>query len=201
MINIGIDIDGVVNDLSLFHIACGTKYCLDHNILYNINNKYIDSADIFQWDICTDQLFWEQYYLDLLLHSKFVRPFVAEVTKSLIDEGHSIIFITARKDEDLPASEARSMFNITSQYLKKNHISYTELVLAQLKEEIIISKHIDIMIEDNPSFFQNSKSLFNIPLFCFDTLYNTQITGSNIIKVYSWFDILQKIELIRKGLV
>lgn len=201
LITIGIDIDGVVNDLSLFHITCGTKYCFDHNILYTVNNKYIDSTDIFQWDVRTDQLFWEQYYLDLLLHSKFVRPFAAEVTKRLIDEGHSIIFITARKDEDLPFVEVRSMLNITSQYLKENHISYTELILSQSKDKIIISKNIDIMIEDDPLFFQNSSSLFNIPLFCFDTLYNTKISGSNIIRVYSWYDILRKIQLIRKGLV
>ncbi len=52
------------------------------------------------------------------------------------------------------------------------------------------------MIEDNPLFFQKYSSLLNIPLLCFDTLYNTQISGMNVIRVYSWYDILQKIHLI-----
>lgn len=199
MIVIGVDIDGVVNDLTLFHVACGTRYCLDNNILYTVVNNHIDSVDIFQWNAHTDRLFWEQYYLHLLLRSEFIRPFVSEVTKQLIDEGHTLIFVTARKDQDLPSNETQSMFNITSRYLQENHIYHSDLVLSQSKEKVIVSKHIDIMIEDNPLFFQQYSSLLNIPLLCFDTLYNTQISGTNVVRVYSWHDVLQKIHLIGRS--
>lgn len=199
LIVVGIDIDGVVNDLTLFHVACGTKYCLDNNILYTVSNEYIDSTDIFQWDAHTDQLFWEQYYLQLLLHAEFIRPFVSDVTKQLINEGHKLIFISARKDQDLPSNEFQSMINITSRYLLENHIYYSDIVLSQSKEKVIISRHIDIMIEDNPVFFQKHSHFLNIPLLCFDTLYNTQISGMNVIRVYSWYDILQKIHLIERS--
>lgn len=196
LIVIGIDIDGVVNDLTLFHIACGTKYCLENNILYTLVNNHIDSADIFKWNAYTDQLFWKQYYLYLLLRSEFIRPFVSEVTKKLIAEGHLLIFITARKDQDLPSNESQSMFNITARYLQENHIYYTDLVLSQSKEKVIISRHVDVMIEDNPLFFQKYGPLLKIPLLCYDTLYNTHISDINVIRVYSWYDILQKIHLI-----
>lgn len=199
LIIIGVDIDGVVNDLTLFHVACGTKYCLNNNIIYTVTNNHMDSADIFQWNAHTDWLFWEQYYLHLLLRSEFIRPFVSEVTKQLINEGHTLIFITARKDQDLPANEPKSMFDITSRYLQENHIYHSDLVLSQSKEKVIISKHIDIMIEDNPLFFQKYSSLFNIPLLCFDTLYNTQISGMNVVRVYSWYDVLQKIHSIGRS--
>ena len=199
MIIIGVDIDGVVNDLTLFHVACGTKYCLDNNILYTVINNHMDSAEIFQWNAHNDWLFWEEYYLYLLLRSEFIRPFVSEVTKRLVDEGHTLIFVTARKDQDLPASEPQSMFDITSRYLQENHIYHSDLVLSQSKEKVIISKHIDIMIEDNPLFFQKYSSLLNIPLLCFDTLYNTQISGINVVRVYSWYDVLQKIHLIGRS--
>ncbi len=198
LIVIGVDIDGVVNDLTLFHVSCGTKYCLDNNILYTIDDKQMDSVNIFQWTAYTDQLFWKQYYLYLLLRSEFIRPFVSEVTRQIIDEGHTLIFVTARKEQDLPSNEFQSMFNITSRYLQENHIYYSDLILSQSKEKVIISKNIDIMIEDNPLFFQKYSSLFNIPLLCFDTLYNTQISGMNIIRVYSWYDILQKIHLFAR---
>ncbi len=196
MIVIGIDIDGVINDLTLFHVTCGTKYCLDNDIAYNIVNNCMDCADIFQWDACTEQLFWEQYYLHLLLHPQFIRPFVSEVTKQLIDEGHTLIFITARKDQDLPFKETQSMFNITSRYLQENHIFYSDLILSNSKEDVILSKHINIMIEDNPIFFQICSSILSIPLLCFDTLYNTHISGMNVVRVYSWYDVLQKIHWI-----
>lgn len=192
---IGSDIDGVINDLTLFHTACGTKYCYENNIPYNIAKNCMNSIALLQWSSHTDQIFWDEYYLQLLLHSHFVRPFVSEVTKRLIDEGHTLIFISARKDQDLPSHESQSMFKITTEYLKRNHIYYSDLILTQQKDSIIISKHVDIMIEDNPMFFQKFKASPHIPLLCFDTLYNEQVQGNNIIRVYSWYDILQKIHI------
>lgn len=196
---IGIDIDGVVNDLTLFHISCGTKYCIENNIPYHIFSSYMDSTDIFQWTAQIDETFWNQYYLQLLLYPDFVRPFVSKVTKLLIEEGHSLIFITARKDQDLPSLESHSMFNITSRYLNENQIYYSDLVLSSYKERIINSKNIDIMIEDNPIFFQKYSSHQNTSLLCFDTPYNTQVSGQNITRVYSWYDILQKIHLVERN--
>lgn len=199
LIIIGIDIDGVINDLTLFHVSCGTKYCLDNNIAYNITNNYMGCADIFQWDTYTEQLFWEQYYLQLLLYPRFVRPYASEVTKKLIEEGHTLIFITARKDQDLPYKETQSMFDITLRYLQENRIYYSDLILSNSKEEIISSKHINIMVEDNPVFFQICSSILDIPLLCFDTLYNAHISGTNVVRVYSWYDVLQKIHLIGRS--
>lgn len=193
---IGIDIDGVVNDLTLFHITYGTKYCFENNISYNIFNNFLDSTEIFRWSTDTDNLFWNKYYLKLLLASNFVRPFVSEVTKQLIETGHKIIFITARKNQDLPSSELRSMFEITLEYLQNNNIYYSDIILSESKENVIISRHVDIMIEDNPLFFEKYSSILDIPLLCFDTLYNSQISGTNIIRVYSWYDILHQIHLI-----
>lgn len=199
LIIIGIDIDGVVNDLTLFHVACGTKYCLENNISYNVTNTCLDSIDIFQWTTHTDELFWKRYYLQLLLHSEFIRPFASEVTKQLIEEGHIVIFVTARKEQDLPHQEPQSMFRITQKYLDENHIYYSELVLSQHKEKVITSRNIDIMVEDNPLFFNHYGSILDISLLCFDTLYNTHISGKNITRVYSWYDILQKIHSIERN--
>lgn len=159
----------------------------------------MDCADIFQWDAYTEQLFWEQYYLHLLLHSQFIRPYASEVTKQLINEGHTLIFITARKDQDLPYKETHSMFNITSRYLQENHIYYSDLILSSSKKDVIYSKHINIMIEDNPVFFKMYGSSLNIPLLCFDTLYNSHISYANVVRVYSWYDILQKIHLLGRS--
>ena len=196
---IGIDIDGVVNDLSLFHIACGTKYCFENNILCNITNTCLDSTDIFKWPIYTDSNFWECYYSQLLQQATFIRPFVTDVTTQLTNEGHTIIFISSRKDQDLPVFEKYSMYQITKKYLDENGICYSKIILSQKKDEIIISQNIELMIEDNPTFFSQVGIFLNIPLLCFDTPYNVHVSGANITRVYSWYDILQKIHLIERN--
>lgn len=158
----------------------------------------MDSTNIFRWSTETDSRFWNEYYMQLLSHTKFIRPFVSEVTKRMLDDGHKIIFITSRMDNDLPTVELESMFQITKKYLIDNYICYTELILSENKQEIILQKNIDVMIEDNPVFFKKYNQLLNIPLLCFDTPYNTRIIGKNIIRVYSWYDILQKIYIIER---
>ena len=39
---IGIDIDGVLNDIGQWHYSCGFKFCIDNNIDRGFNpNKYM----------------------------------------------------------------------------------------------------------------------------------------------------------------
>ena len=198
-IKIGIDIDGVVNNLSSFHITYGTKYALEYMIDYNIDIHKLNSSEIFGWTPEIDELFWNKHYRKLLDNSEFIRPHVSEVTNKIINNGHSIFFISARQDTDLPITEKESMFNITSGYLKDNNIAYSHLFLEPNKIKIINNEQIDIMIEDNPYFFQRYNTILDIPLFCFDNYYNSNITGKNIIRVYSWYDILKRINEIKRG--
>lgn len=190
-INIGIDIDGVINDLSLFHIACGTKFSYENFISTHINEQLMDSKDILGWSKNIDDIFWEQYYLKLLLYPDFIRPYASDATKCLYDKGHTIYIISSRKDADLPIKEKRSMYILTEKYLKNSKIFYSKLYLTENKWDIINTLNIDIMIEDHPAFFTHRKS--SPLLFCFNTPYNQEIYGENIFRVYSWYDILEKI--------
>lgn len=192
-INIGIDIDGVINDLSLFHIVCGTKFCYEHSLKIKIDEHAMDSLDIFGWDEHVDNFFWNQYHRKLLLCPDFVRPYASYVTKKLCDGGHKIYIISARKNSDLPNIRNCSMYNLTKKYLENCNIYYNELFLSTNKWELINHLDINIMIEDNPSFFMTQTKRNKITLFCFNTPYNQQICGENIFRVYSWHDILFKI--------
>ena len=192
--NIGIDIDGVINDLSLFHITCGTEFCYENNIKTVINEHVMDSRDIFSWDQSIDNIFWEKYYLKLLLYPDFTRFYVPQATHSLRSNGHNIYFISARKDAELPSFEKRTMYDITQMYLHNCNVNYNNLFLSENKWELIKSLDIELMIEDNPSFFTSPQRFHSIPLMCFNTSYNQDVCGINITRVYSWNDILFKIK-------
>lgn len=192
--NIGIDIDGVVNDLSLFHIACGTKFCFENNISFKINEHAMDSQAIFSWGSSIDNLFWENYYLKLLLYPDFVRSYVSQATHILRSCGHKLFFISARKDSELPYFEKRTMFDLTEMYLHNCKINYNELILNENKWKLIKRLNIHLMIEDDPLFFLSSQDSCSIPLMCFSTPYNQNVFERNVIRVYSWYDILLKIK-------
>ena len=193
-INIGIDIDGVINNLSLFHMSCGSKFCFDHNLSCKIDTGGYDSTDIFNWGITIDGDFWEEYYLKLLLETDYVRPYAVEVINKL-KENHKIFIISSRKNSDLPLNAHDNMYNITKKYLNKMHLTYDTLILTNKpKHHELIKNHIDTMIEDNPIFFKESAPVLNIPLLCFDAPYNKECSANNIIRVYSWYDVLKTIE-------
>ena len=48
------------------------------------------------------------------------------------------------------------------------------------------------MIEDSPRNVVEISS--KVPVLCFDNPYNKKIEGSNITRVYSWYDVLSWIE-------
>lgn len=86
------------------------------------------------------------------------------------------------------------MYDLTQMYLHNCNVNYNHLILSDNKWELIKSLNIDLMIEDNPSFFTSSKRSLSIPLMCFNTPYNQDVCGFNITRVYSWHDILFKIK-------
>ena len=52
------------------------------------------------------------------------------------------------------------------------------------------------MIEDSPKNVEELST--KIPVLCFDCKYNESVEGKNITRVYSWYDIYDKIKGICK---
>ena len=55
-----------------------------------------------------------------------------------------------------------------------------------------IGNYIDIMIEDSPKNVKDISS--KIPVLCYNCNYNANIEGDKITRVYSWYDIYNKIK-------
>jgi len=89
-------------------------------------------------------------------------------------------------------------------WLKENNVIYDKLIFTgdyytgEDKLKLCIDHKLDIMIEDN---VVNVNSISDImPVICFDTSYNQECIGKNIIRCYSWYDIYIAINKIFKQL-
>ena len=56
----------------------------------------------------------------------------------------------------------------------------------------VVGNYIELMIEDSPENIKEISS--KVPTFCYNCLYNKDIEGENITRVYSWYDIYDKIK-------
>lgn len=188
---IGIDIDGVLNDVAQWHYSFGAKFCLENNINRGFNpNKYY-MEDEFMLTKEENQEFWKQYIFDLLIAID-PRPFASEVIHKLRQDGHTIIILTARDNQYLTNQYEGTIDFYIKQWLSKNNIEYDELITGSVdKKEKCIQAKLDIMIEDKESNIQKIKNY--IPVFAFDAPYNQECQGENVIRVYCWYQIYQEI--------
>lgn len=191
---IGIDIDGVLNSQYYFCIDYGTKFCSELR-KYKIENiNAIDTTDMFLWGEDIAHQFWNQYRKDLVINLP-AKPFASEVIKKLKDEKHEIYIITARKNNDEWFSETlkKDVEGITKKWLENNKIDYDEIFFdIKDKGECCKKHHIDIMIEDDPINIRKLINKTNIMIF--DYPYNRNEEFRNLIRVYSWYDIYNKIK-------
>ncbi len=192
---IGIDIDGVLVN---YYEACmdnATKYFYEHKIKYNIDSSKYYETDIFNVPYENMEKVWNEYLEDYARRYP-PRKYAAEVISKL-KENNEICIITARNEEGLPEEAQGTMGLMVKEWLDNNKIEYDKLIFSNgSKLEICKQENIDIMIEDKPT---NVLEISNyIPVLCFDNPYNRQVAGNNIIRVYSWYNILQNIEDCRR---
>ena len=121
----------------------------------------------------------------------------AELEKKLSDDGHEIYIITARSYTTENTQRGLKMRKTVIEWLKKHEIVYDKIVFSSYnKLENCRKNKIDIMIEDSErNINQLSEELTTI---CFDTRYNQNVAGKNVIRCYSWYDIYDKIKNIQK---
>lgn len=184
---IGVDIDGVLNDIGQWHYSCGFKFCIENNINREFNpNKYMMEEQFGLTDK-ENYKFWKEYIFDLMV-SIPTRPYAAKVIHNLREMGHEIIILTARDNRYLTNQYANTMDFYVEEWLNKNNIEYDGIISGSgNKKDKCLKNNIDIMIEDKES---NVLEISNhLPVLCFDAPYNKNINKYRVFRVYSWYQI------------
>lgn len=188
---IGIDLDGVITDIARFVIDYGTKFCYENNLEYKLNVGEYDESKALGISYEHAEKFWNEC-LPYYAMKYNTREFVQEVITKL-KETNEIYIITARNEEGFTKEYYGHMQEIVKKWLKDNNIIYDKIIFTKgSKLPYCIENQIDVMIEDSPSNILDISR--KIPVLCFDNPYNENINGENITRVYSWYDILKKLE-------
>ena len=188
---IGVDLDGVLNDVAEWHFSCGSKFCLEQNINRGFNPKGYYMEEQFHLTSEENIEFWRQYIFDVLIAIP-VRPYASEVIHKLRKDGHKIIILSARDNQYLINQYDGMMDYYVKAWLDKHNIEYDELVInTSNKREKCLNIGLDLMIEDKASNVNDISKI--IPVMVFDAPYNIGCTGKNVIRVYSWYQIYQEI--------
>lgn len=191
--NLGVDVDGVLTNMQDFIFEFGAKYAYEEGFdLANLNKDAYDSAITFNWCRETDTNFWHDV---LEKYSKEERPrqLASEVLYKIKELGWKIHIITARKSMKEEDIKTRKIEKILEEWLDKHDISYDVLVFTGNNKVDALKEHqIDIMIEDSPGNIEQLRSI--CPIIVFDAMYNKECIGEDLVRVNSWYEILQYLE-------
>lgn len=187
---IGIDIDGVLTDISREMLDNGSKFFYENNIEFKLNSLEYDDCKMLGVNEKNVLKYWNACLVSYVENCP-IREHAKEVIKKL-KEKHEIYIITSRDEYGMPEDFYGKMQELTKKWLEKNGIKYDKLIFTNEKLKKCKENNIDIMIDDSPSkIYEVSKE---IKTFCYDVPYNIYVKGKNITRVYSWYDILNKIE-------
>ena len=189
---IGIDIDGVLIDLENFLRNYATKYNYENEIKNEIKVGFYEEGKVFGWTQEQVLDFWEKYLVYYV--TKYpTREFAKDIIKKL-KETNEIYIITARNEWGLPKEYVGRMQELTKKWLAENEIEYDKIIFSgEEKLTICIKNQIDIMIDDSPYVLEEITP--EIQALCFDESYNKNVKAT---RVYSWYDILEKIRNIKR---
>lgn len=192
---IGIDIDGVLTKIQDFQFEYGSKYFYEKYGAKIVDSNAYYSKDLFNVSLEEDILFWQKHFRKYMMEDS-PRVFASEVINKLKEQGNEIYIITARiEDCDNFCISNSEMIEMTKNWLLKNNIFYDDIIwTVGSKLPYCIDKKIDVMIEDNSLNVREISSKINV--LCFDNKYNEDVCGNNITRVYSWYDIYSKINIM-----
>lgn len=197
---IGIDIDGVLNYRQEFIMAYGTKFCEERGLG---GVKRADAHGIRELFGISKELrdeFWREY----AKYQMWIWPaqcFAAEVIRKLREAGHEIFIVTGRNNQDLPVKGmpgGKNWEEITKDWLKENKIEYDAIEFDRGrpapydKGTYCAAQKISVMIEDLPEYLETLAGKTKI--FVFNQPYNQKVDLPEMKRVYSWYDIYDKIK-------
>ena len=194
--NIGIDVDGVLTDIQGFNKRHAPPFFKKRYNRDVVDEKPYDIQDIFK---CTDEeykAYWTKYLLRYAI-TEPARKGAKQVIRALHKDGHDIYIISKRvftcRDDFL----GKLMRFIMKNWLWRNGIKHNEVVFCDndvpdSKGAACLEKKIDVMIDDERVNIEAIAPIAKV--ICFDTSYNRDCEGENIIRAHDWDEIYSLIE-------
>lgn len=182
---IGIDIDDTITDIQgeLLNKALEYDKSLRNTGIIYPERKYIGQR--FDWSNEEKEYFLGKIRWNVMDNAR-LRDGVIESLTLLKEEGHEIVFITARSDRYV-----EEPYSKTYNWLKKNNIPFDKLIVNALnKGNVCKEEKIDVFIDDQ----ENNCNLtydFGIKTIFFN-INNNEIKNDYIV-AYNWVDIFNKI--------
>lgn len=181
--NIGIDIDDTItNTYNVLIPMIALKYGMDINKLlsqrptYKFLNKTLPNYNLIKPDI-----------FPAMAKIVPLKDGVVETLKKLKEEGHKIIFITARN-----YGEYIDPYKISLDYLNANGVPFDKLIVdCKDKGKECVINSIDLFIDDNTG---NCTSVNNkgIPTLQFDAPFNKDTNKFR--RVNNWEEVYQIVQ-------
>ncbi len=196
---IGVDIDGVLNYRQEFVMAYGTKYCVERGLPAIRDPKAHGLKDMLGLSQEERNEFWRKY----AKYQMWVWPaqcMAAEVIRKLRAEGHEIYIVTGRNNDDMLVDDmpADNWEEVTEDWLRENDIEYDSIEFHRGrpapydKGTYCAEQGIDVMIEDLPEYLETLEGKTRVMIY--DQPYNQTVEMSGAERVYSWYDVYDKIK-------
>ena len=191
---IGLDIDDTICNTNFVLMKYAYKYNEETEnrelLKYNTN----DFSKVYGWNYKEVNSFFRKYYLDALkdIEPKFN---VKEILTKLKNEGHEIIFITIRNDNECCGED--EAYRITEEWLKKYEIPYNELHIAiSDKKSFCKENNIDVFMDDSEKNCIAVSEL-GIKTFIAMNTFNLDFKNENIINIYSMNEFYQELQKLQ----
>ena len=153
-----------------------------------IKDRYYMGA-LYGWNEKEKFDFFDMFYKDVL-EECYPLPNASEIINKLKEEGHKIIFITAR----LTNIKNCNTEEITKTTFEKYNIPYDKIIMnVDSKLEFCKQNNVEIFIDDS---FETCKKLQEngIKSYLMNSKMNQFVDNDNIERVFSWNEIYEKIK-------
>jgi uncharacterized HAD superfamily protein len=188
---IGIDVDGVLTDMQGFNNRNAPRFFA---LAFNrsvVNENANDIRDMFNCQEKEYKAYWKKYLLRYVIFEP-ARKGAKTVIRKLHDNGNEIFIISKRVFTCRDDFMGKLMRFLLRNWLCRNGIKYDEIVFCDTnvldsKRIVCMEKHIDVMIDDEPVNIETIAPITKV--ICFDTSYNQECEGENIMRAREWGEI------------
>ncbi len=187
---ISIDMDGVMLD--------DDRYRLDYisKLLFETDHRLMDRPYFYEekcsfWEVKEENRIYDPIYFEYIRNAEPNR-FVSEITHKMHEDGHILKVITGRHYGDYADERGEYVRKESENWLIKNNIYYDKLVFSGFpKIKSFKEEGSELIIEDFPKTIATCSEF--CPVFMYDTISNRGFEHDNVTRVYSWYDLYQKL--------